>query len=282
MIPSPGRSGDYEPGTTLVLEAIPKDGSEFKSWTGDKESQANPLTVTIDEDLLIVAVFSQRAPKSLSPDSPSIKDRTAAPDGVGDAVIQPIATMQREEATVQPLATTQPAEPPSQTRHIVVNGIPLSDSEIKIIEDLSGRPLPAGTKVEWWYDPKTGIVGFPGKPMHGRLWPELEVGGPLRADASNGDSGVFLNGRELTSREAEDISRLLGTAMSNRYSLDADLNLGIEGGARIGNLAELLEKAKQKGYFERTEGGYIGSDGKSSYFFDPETGCSVVDGIVSC
>jgi hypothetical protein len=36
------------------------------------------------------------------------------------------------------------------------------------------------------------------------------------------------------------------------------------------------------GYFEQGPGGYIGSDGSSSYYFDPSTGCTVLDGSVSC
>jgi hypothetical protein len=36
-------------------------------------------------------------------------------------------------------------------------------------------------------------------------------------------------------------------------------------------------------YQEQTEGGYVGGDGDSSYYFDPGTGCSVVPGEgVSC
>jgi hypothetical protein len=36
-------------------------------------------------------------------------------------------------------------------------------------------------------------------------------------------------------------------------------------------------------YQEQTQGGYVGGDGQSSYYFDPSTGCSVVPGEgVSC
>ena len=37
------------------------------------------------------------------------------------------------------------------------------------------------------------------------------------------------------------------------------------------------------GYVEQTPGGYIGGDGTTSYYSDPETGCSVIPGDgVSC
>ena len=37
------------------------------------------------------------------------------------------------------------------------------------------------------------------------------------------------------------------------------------------------------GYVEETQGGYIGGDGTTSYYSDPETGCSVIPGDgVSC
>jgi hypothetical protein len=38
-------------------------------------------------------------------------------------------------------------------------------------------------------------------PIAGQMMPGLRLGGALRANASRGDSGVFINGRELTKRE---------------------------------------------------------------------------------
>jgi hypothetical protein len=37
------------------------------------------------------------------------------------------------------------------------------------------------------------------------------------------------------------------------------------------------------GYNRTTYGGHLGSDGQTSYFFDPNSGCSVISGAgVSC
>jgi hypothetical protein len=40
--------------------------------------------------------------------------------------------------------------------------------------------------------------------------------------------------------------------------------------------------APSSGSFEQGPAGYIGSDGSSSYSFDPSSGCTVLDGSVSC
>jgi uncharacterized protein YraI len=38
----------------------------------------------------------------------------------------------------------------------------------------------------------------------------------------------------------------------------------------------------ENGYLEQTEGGYVGSDGTDSYYFDPDSGCTVTSDGVSC
>jgi hypothetical protein len=74
--------------------------------------------------------------------------------------------------------------------------------------------------------------------------------------------------------------------MQGRYFVDAYGNAGFEGGPALVNLVALAQQRRGgngKGYFRRTHGNlYTGSDGQSSYFFDGATGCSVMDGSVSC
>ena len=49
--------GSYTQGEIALLTATPASGYVFQNWSGDASGSANPLTVTIDSDQTIVAVF---------------------------------------------------------------------------------------------------------------------------------------------------------------------------------------------------------------------------------
>ncbi len=51
----------YNDGDQVILEAMPADGYEFSSWSGDATGINNPLTVTMDSDKNITANFTQIA-----------------------------------------------------------------------------------------------------------------------------------------------------------------------------------------------------------------------------
>jgi hypothetical protein len=55
-------SGTYEEGTEVTVEATANDGWEFAGWSGGIESDENPLTVTIEEDTDLTALFSKVEP----------------------------------------------------------------------------------------------------------------------------------------------------------------------------------------------------------------------------
>jgi uncharacterized repeat protein (TIGR02543 family) len=55
-------SGSYVLGQSLSLEATPQKGWVFTGWTGDIASMDNPLTVSMDGDLSLVASFEQPTP----------------------------------------------------------------------------------------------------------------------------------------------------------------------------------------------------------------------------
>lgn len=50
--------GDYNKGSELSLTADPNDGWMFDSWSGDQTSSANPLDVTLNDDMELTANFS--------------------------------------------------------------------------------------------------------------------------------------------------------------------------------------------------------------------------------
>ena len=51
-------AGEYDPGTTATLTAVPDAGYAFTGWTGDASGTANPLTLTMDADKTVGATFA--------------------------------------------------------------------------------------------------------------------------------------------------------------------------------------------------------------------------------
>jgi len=50
-------SGGDEVGNTAEFLAVPNDGWQFVNWSGDVESEENPLTIELEDDLNLVANF---------------------------------------------------------------------------------------------------------------------------------------------------------------------------------------------------------------------------------
>ena len=88
-----------------------------------------------------------------------------------------------------------------------INGSVLTAEQIQELEAFYGvRPV-AG---DYWYDAMSGLYGITGYQAGGMMMPGHPFG-ELSPDASKGDTGVFINGRELTIIEVEYIQMLLGT-----------------------------------------------------------------------
>ncbi|CAM1345221.1 InlB B-repeat-containing protein [Tenacibaculum amylolyticum] len=51
-------NGTYDEGTNVTLSAVPLEGYQFDSWSGDASGTTNPLTITMDADKTIIANFS--------------------------------------------------------------------------------------------------------------------------------------------------------------------------------------------------------------------------------
>jgi hypothetical protein len=97
--------------------------------------------------------------------------------------------------------------------------------------------------------------------MTGVLPAGLRLGGPLRADASRGTSGVFFNGRELTTNEVASLRQHVPVE-PGRYWLDSSGNAGPEGGPATANLAQMVQQGQE------VEGRYTsqpGTDERGQY-----------------
>ncbi len=155
-----------------------------------------------------------------------------------------------------------------------VNRVELSQDIVQALAQYGIRVAPG----DYWYDMFSGLFGMMGGPGLGFTMPGLQLGGELPADASGRGTNVFVNGREL---HAQDIAALsaLGPIMPGRYFLRYDGWYGVEGGMPMGNLIVVAQQAAGgPGYNRTTYSGHLGSDGQTSYFFDPNSGCSVISG----
>lgn len=157
---------------------------------------------------------------------------------------------------------------------VVVNGEPLPPQKVMALQQIYG-PIRPGN---YWYDPFSGLWGLVGGPTLGQIMPGHDIGGPLRADASAGDTNVFINGRQLHLQEVLYLQRL-GPVLPGRYWMNAQGIGGYEGGPPIFNIGAAVAarrgQAGQPGWNVSGHGGHLLSDGNCSFFMDPKSGSSV-------
>jgi len=109
---------------------------------------------------------------------------------------------------------------------VYINEIKLTEAQIDVLTRTYGR-APVGGR--YWYDSKSGFYGV----WHGSTLGVLNAGhnfGTLNADASDGDTGVFFNGRELPREDVQAFELIFGVPLvPGRAWMDAQGNIGTEG-----------------------------------------------------
>ncbi|KAI4378033.1 hypothetical protein MLD38_015576 [Melastoma candidum] len=131
-------------------------------------------------------------------------------------------------------------------RKVHINGHLIPDRSIKKAEKLAG-PIQAG---KYWYDFRAGFWGVMGGPCLGIIPPYIqEFNYPMKENCAGGDTGVFVNGRELHGKDLD----LLAT---RGLPIDRERSYMIEISGRVydedtgeemdclGKLAPTVEKAK--------------------------------------
>lgn len=135
-------------------------------------------------------------------------------------------------------ASTAAAAPASAVEDvsIVVNGVALSAETVRQLQQVYPVAIPPG---RYWYDSVAGVYGREGEPIAGQMIPGLSLGGSLKADASRGTSGVFINGRHITAGEKAYIELACQTPVTlARYWIMANGIGGFEGGPAYFNLGQ--------------------------------------------
>lgn len=83
---------------------------------------------------------------------------------------------------------------------VFVNGHLIPDRAVKKAERLAGKVRPG----DYWYDKNAGFWGVMGHPCIGIIMPNIEeFNYPMPKDCAAGNTGVYVNGRELNQRDLD-------------------------------------------------------------------------------
>jgi hypothetical protein len=118
---------------------------------------------------------------------------------------------------------------------VVVNRVVLDAPTRQALERNYGVPIQPG---RYWYDPVSGVWGLEGGPAAGQIHPGLRLGGPMWQQASRGNTGVVVNGRELHRLDVAALQRCT-PVIPGRYWVLANGVGGTERGPASFNLAAL-------------------------------------------
>jgi hypothetical protein len=112
------------------------------------------------------------------------------------------------------------------SQEVIINDQALTKQQIIEFEELYGaKPMPGN----YWYDAVSGLYGAMGFPAFGFMLAGHDYG-TLREGASNGNTGVFINGRHIELTEYAVWSQILGVWIQpGFYWLDDLGNAGYAG-----------------------------------------------------
>ncbi|CAK9324816.1 unnamed protein product [Citrullus colocynthis] len=129
---------------------------------------------------------------------------------------------------------------------VSVNGQHLPAHVVKKAEKKAGPILPG----DYWYDYQAGFWGVMGHPCLGIIPPFIdEFTYPMSRNCAAGNTGIFVNGRELHKRDLELLSsRGLPTTANKLYRIDISGRVVDEDSGKelfnLGKLAPTIEKVK--------------------------------------
>ncbi|KAF0932053.1 hypothetical protein E2562_007858 [Oryza meyeriana var. granulata] len=101
---------------------------------------------------------------------------------------------------------------------VFVNGFPISDRAVRKAEKLAGEICPG----DYWYDYRAGFWGVMGRPCLGMIPPYIpEFNYPMPKNCGGGNTGIFINGRELHQKDLDLlVSRGLSDSPGRSYIVE--------------------------------------------------------------
>jgi hypothetical protein len=125
---------------------------------------------------------------------------------------------------------------------VFINGREIGSDQVAALVSAYHSAPPAG---RYWYDSRSGAWGVEGRETLGFILPGYDFGS-LAADASAGNTGVFINGREINMVEAANLQRIFGSVYRGHWWLDGRTgNFGVEGNPMpVGNLIAAIRGAQ--------------------------------------
>ena len=148
-----------------------------------------------------------------------------------------------------------------QENTVYINGQKIEQTTLNQLAQLYQIKVQDG---RYWYDHINGSWGLEGGPLLGFLLPNMNLGGRLQSNASNGNTNVFVNGRELHYYDVARLRKMM-LVLPGRYWVDARGNGGYEGGPAIFNLMYLARSSGSSFYRNSYTGIGSGSSGGTSY-----------------
>lgn len=128
---------------------------------------------------------------------------------------------------------------------VFINERELTDQQVRELVAIYRYPPPRG---RFWYDGRSGLYGLWGREAAGYIHPGHNLGS-LSPAASNGNTGVFINGRQVNQIELAFLQILFnGQVQRGRVWLDGRTwNIGVEGTSIvIANLAAAIQQAQRR------------------------------------
>ncbi|HYB66212.1 MAG TPA: hypothetical protein VEC59_13280 [Steroidobacteraceae bacterium] len=132
----------------------------------------------------------------------------------------------------------------SNATGVFINGRELTGEQaMAIAATYHYAPVPG----HYWYDTRSGAWGIEGREAAGFLLPGHDFG-PLSPNASAGNTGVFINGRQINVIEAARLQQTFGAVYPGHWWLDGRTGYyGLEGNPLpLGNIIAAL-RSQQSG-----------------------------------
>lgn len=158
---------------------------------------------------------------------------------------------------------------------ITVNNDRITVDELDLLAELNDNVEPE--RGDYWYDTRSGLYGKIGGGALGVMQAGLNFA-EMHGNVSNGDTGVFVNGREITRDELNYLQSVVGPLSPGRYWLDASGNAGVMGSDQA--LVNLYATGRNGGggdnfwssgvysagnYYEGNNQGYVNVPGYGAY-----------------